>query len=69
MADYLVGHHPTTPGSGRTLQAVVAARCLEDSTHASMTIVPCPCKTMPRRVQPEATQSAQSIAFYSVWEN
>jgi hypothetical protein len=35
------------PGSGKPVQAVVAARCLEDSTHASiMTTVPCSCKTM-----------------------
>jgi hypothetical protein len=47
MADYVIGHHPTMPGIGKTKQAVVAARCLEDRMHASiMTIVPCPCKTM-----------------------
>jgi hypothetical protein len=29
------------PGAGKTSQAVVAARCLEDSLHASiMTVVP-----------------------------
>jgi hypothetical protein len=33
MADYFVGHHPTMPGSGKTAQAVDAARCLEDSAH------------------------------------
>jgi len=45
MADYVVSHHPTMPGSGKTVQAVVTARCLEDSTHTSiMTIVPCSCK-------------------------
>src|SRR5262249_42141115 len=46
MADYFVGHHPTMPGSGKTAQAVDAARCLEDSAHASMmTSVPRPGKT------------------------
>jgi hypothetical protein len=46
MADYLAGHHPTMPGSGKTAQAVDAARCLEDSAHASiMTSVPRPGKT------------------------
>jgi hypothetical protein len=40
MADHVVGHHPTMPGAGKTSQAVVATRCLEDSLHASiMTIV------------------------------
>ena len=47
MADHVVGHHPTMPGIGKTAQAVVATRCLEDRSHASMmTIVPCLCKTM-----------------------
>ena len=46
MADYVVGQHPTMPGSGKTPQAVDAARCLEDSAHASMmTSVPLPGKT------------------------
>ena len=36
MADYFVGHHPTMPSSGKTAQAVDAARRLEDSAHASM---------------------------------
>src|SRR5215468_11635685 len=46
MADYFVGHHPKMPGSGKTAQAVDAARCLEDSAHASMmTSVPRPGKT------------------------
>jgi hypothetical protein len=36
MADYFVGHHPTMPGSGKTAQAVNAARCLHDCAHASM---------------------------------
>jgi len=36
MADYFVGYHPTMPGSGKTAHSVDAARCLEDSTHASM---------------------------------
>src|SRR5215472_10353603 len=48
MADYFVGHHPTMPGSGKTAQAVDAARCLEDSAHAPMmTSVPRPGKTRP----------------------
>ena len=38
---------PTMPGAGKTAQAVVATRRLENSLHASiMTIVPCLCKTM-----------------------
>ena len=46
MADYFVGHNPTMPGSGKAAQAVDAARCLEDSEHASMmTSVPRPGKT------------------------
>src|ERR1700674_5388749 len=47
MADHVVSHHPTMPGAGKTAQAVVATRRLENSLHASiMTIVPCLCKTM-----------------------
>jgi hypothetical protein len=35
------------PGAGKTAQAVVATRCLEDSLHTSiMTIVPSLCKTI-----------------------
>src|SRR5215469_6767826 len=50
MADYFVRHHPTMPGSGKKAQAVDAARCLEDSAHASMmTSVPRPGKTTLRR--------------------
>jgi hypothetical protein len=46
MADYFVRHNPTMPGSGKAAQAVDAARCLEDSEHASMmTNVPRPGKT------------------------
>jgi len=54
MADHVVGHHPTMPGFGKTAQAVVATRRLENSLHASMmTIVPSLCKMMAaRRVQP-----------------
>jgi hypothetical protein len=49
MADYFVGHHPTMPGSGKTAQAVDAARCLEDSAHDSMmTSVPRPGETTAR---------------------
>ena len=36
MSDYLVGHHPTMPGIGKTPQALVATRCLEDSFHTYM---------------------------------
>jgi hypothetical protein len=47
MGDHVVGHHPTMPGVGKTAQAVVATRRLEDSLHASMmTILPSLCKTM-----------------------
>src|ERR1700674_1411917 len=47
MADHVVGYHPTMPGAGKTAQAVVTPRRLENSLHASiMTIVPCLCKTM-----------------------
>jgi hypothetical protein len=46
MADYFVAHHPPMPGSGKKAQAVDAARCLEDSAHASMMkSVPPPGKT------------------------
>jgi hypothetical protein len=46
MADYFVGHHPTMPGSGKTAQAIDAARCLKDCSYASMmTTVPRPGKT------------------------
>jgi hypothetical protein len=50
------------PGAGKTAQAVVATRRLENSLHASiLTIVPCLCKmTAARRVQPGVTQSAPS---------
>src|SRR5215471_7773435 len=52
MGDHVVGHHPTMPGVGKTAQAVVATRRLEDSLHASMmTILPCLCETMAWRVQ------------------
>ena len=33
MGDHLVGHHPTMPGFGKTAQAVVTTRRLEDSLH------------------------------------
>jgi len=59
MADYFVSHHPTMPGSGKTAQAVDAARCLEDSAHASMmTSVPRPRKT---------TAAASSIGLRSCY--
>ena len=46
MADYFAGYHPTMPGSGKTAEAVDAARCLKDSAHTSMmTSVPRPGKT------------------------
>src|SRR5207247_6458339 len=35
MGDHVVGHNPTMPGVGKTAQAVVATRRLEDSMHAS----------------------------------
>src|SRR5271155_2752196 len=42
MGDHVVGHHSTMPGVGKTAQAVVTTRRLEDSLHASiMTILPC----------------------------
>jgi hypothetical protein len=47
MGDHIIGHHPTMPGFGKTAQAVVATRRLEDSLHTSMmTILPCLRKTM-----------------------
>ena len=47
MADHVVGHHPTMPGAGKTLQSVVATRRFENSLHTSiMTIVPSLCKTI-----------------------
>jgi hypothetical protein len=60
MVDHVVGHHAKMPGFGKTAQAVVATRRLEDSLHAPMmTIVPSLCKTMAAwRVQPRVTQSA-----------
>jgi hypothetical protein len=36
MGDHVVGHHPTMPGVGKTAQAVVATRRLEDGLHAFM---------------------------------
>jgi hypothetical protein len=36
MADHVVGHHPTMPGVGKAVQAVVATRHFEDSLHASI---------------------------------
>lgn len=46
MADDFVGHHSTMPSSRKTAQTVDAARCLEESAHASMmTSVPHPGKT------------------------
>jgi hypothetical protein len=41
MGDHVVGHHPTMPGVGKTAQAVIATRRLEDRSHAfMMTILP-----------------------------
>jgi hypothetical protein len=52
VGDYVVGHYAAMPGVGETTQAVVATCRLEDSLHAfMMTILPCLCKTMARRVQ------------------
>src|ERR1700674_2622866 len=36
MADHVVGHHPTMPGTGKAAQAVVATRRLANSLHASI---------------------------------
>src|SRR5437868_764669 len=36
MGDNLVGHHPTMPSVGKTAQAVVITRCLEDGLHSFM---------------------------------
>jgi hypothetical protein len=49
MGDHVVGHHPTMPGVGKTAQAVVPTRRLEDGLHASMmTILACLCKMVAR---------------------
>jgi hypothetical protein len=49
MSDHVVGHHPTMPGVGKTAQAIIATRSLEDCSHAfMMTILSCLCKTMAR---------------------
>src|ERR1700678_558888 len=57
MGDHVVGHHSTMPGVGKTAQAVVTTRRLEDSLHASiMTFLPCLCKTMP----PQFSRAAPS---------
>jgi hypothetical protein len=53
MSDHVVGHHPTMPSVGKTVQAVIATRRLKDSSHAfMMTILSRLCKTMARRVPP-----------------
>jgi hypothetical protein len=36
MADYLVGHYAPAPRSHKAVQAVIAARCLQDSAHGFM---------------------------------
>jgi hypothetical protein len=41
MAYYVVGHYPTMPGLRKTVQSLVTARRLEDSTHASIMIIFC----------------------------
>jgi hypothetical protein len=75
MADHVVGHHPTMPGAGKTAQAVVATRRLENSSkrlnraggnllNASiMTIAPCLCKMM------AATSSAEGNAIRAIRED
>jgi hypothetical protein len=46
VGDHLVGHHPMMPSVGKTSQALIATRRLEDGLHASMmTIDPFQCKT------------------------
>src|SRR5262249_29830092 len=35
MGHNVVGHHPLMPGVSKTAQAVVATRCLEDSSHVT----------------------------------
>ena len=46
LADDVVGHHPPMPGVSKTVQAVHATRCLEDSLHVfMMTILSWLCKT------------------------
>jgi hypothetical protein len=47
MANHVIGHHPTMPGIGKTVQAVLATHRLKHCSHAfMMTIVPYPGKTM-----------------------
>jgi hypothetical protein len=47
MADYVVGHHPTMPGAGKTEHAVHSTRRREDRLHPCiMTIALRRCKTM-----------------------
>jgi hypothetical protein len=42
-----VGHNPLMPGVSKTVQAVLATRCVEDSLHAPMmTILSWLCKTL-----------------------
>ena len=61
MGDHVIGHHPTMPGFGKTAQAVVPTRRLEDTLHASMmTILPSLCKTMAAASSAAVTQSAPS---------
>ena len=58
MGDNLVGHHPTMPGLGKTPQAIVTTRRLEDRLHASIIAShPCLCKVV----------RAVSIARHPVW--
>jgi hypothetical protein len=58
MTDYVVGHDPAMPSVGKTVQALVATRRLEDSTHASHNdSPPCPCKAVTAAVQ-QVTQSS-----------
>jgi len=42
MTDHVVGHHPTMPCAGETLQSLVATCRIEDTLHRSMmTAVAC----------------------------
>src|SRR5882672_5412793 len=51
MGHDVVGHNPLMPGVSKTVQAVLATGCVEDSLHAPMmTILSWLCKTLrPRR--------------------
>src|ERR1039457_68782 len=71
VGPHAVGHHPTRRGVGKTAQAVVATRRLEDSSHASvMTILPCLCKRMAPATsagQPRQLPDAPSSRTWATW--